>query len=109
VGRADEMVESGRLTEQEAERLRGADGPGDFDDVVRDVRVRHARASLEAAVLDGRLTPKEADRFLERLRNAEDPRSVRAVLRQLRQGDLSPAPGPGLARRGDDAPEDSGA
>jgi hypothetical protein len=103
------MVESGRLTEVEAQRLRGADGPGGFDDVVRDVRVRHARASLEAAVRDGRLTPKEADRFLERLRNGEDPRSLRAVLRQLRQGDLSPARAPGSARRGDDAPEDSGA
>ncbi|MEX0629666.1 MAG: hypothetical protein WEE67_04405 [Chloroflexota bacterium] len=75
--RLDRMVESGRLTEQEAERLHAAGDPGEFDAVVRDIRVRHAESRLAAAVADGRMSQEEADRFLERLRRGEHPRPPR--------------------------------
>jgi hypothetical protein len=84
VGRLDKMVESGRLTEEEAERLRGAAQATEFDDVVRDIRVRHAMTRLDAAVVAGSVTQVEVDGFLERLRNGEHPRSLRGHLRKLR-------------------------
>ena len=84
VGRLDQMVDSGRLTYDEAKRLRAAGEPGEFDDVVRDIRVRHAAASLGAAVAGGSLTQDEADGFLERLRSGDHSRSLRAGLVELR-------------------------
>jgi polyhydroxyalkanoate synthesis regulator phasin len=82
--RVDHMVKSGRLTGQEAERLRAAAEPDEFDDVVRDIRVRHAGTSLDAAVEEGSMTEQEADAFLQRVESGEDPRSLRAQLRRLR-------------------------
>ncbi|MBA2756252.1 MAG: hypothetical protein H0U37_02265 [Chloroflexi bacterium] len=93
VGRLDQMVDSGRLTDDEAERLRAAGEPGEFDDVLRDIRVRHAAANLGAAVTGGSLTQEEADGFLERLRIGDHSRSLRARLRDLRPGGSARAPG----------------
>ena len=45
VASLDRMVVSGRLTKEEADRLRGADKPGRFDSAIRGIRVRHARAN----------------------------------------------------------------
>lgn len=84
VERLDQMVESGRVTAQEAEGLRTARGAAEFDDVVRGIRLRHATAKLETAVDDGSMSQEEADGFLERLRNGEHPRGLRAHLGQLR-------------------------
>ncbi len=92
VGRLDQMVDSGRLTYEEAERLRAAGEQGEFDDVVRDIRVRHASTSFEAGVRNGSLTQGEADGFLERLRNGEHSRSLRAGLRDLRSRVRSGSP-----------------
>ncbi len=69
------MVEAGRLTEEEAERLRGAANARVFDDAVLEIRVRHARARLDEAVGDGRLTQNEADALLERVEHGEHPRT----------------------------------
>lgn len=80
----DKMVESGRLTEQEAARLRAAPGPDEFENVLRDVRVRHAGTRLASAVGDGGMSQDEADGFLVRLKNGEHPRSLRAHLGKLR-------------------------
>ncbi len=87
------MVDSGRLTDDEAERLRAAGEPGEFDDVLRDIRVRHAAANLGAAVTGGSLTQEEADGFLERLRIGDHSRSLRARLRDLRPGGSARSPG----------------
>ncbi len=86
VERLDHMVESGRVTEDEARCLRAAAGPDEFDVVVRSIRLRHAGARLDAAVGQGSLTRKEADGFLERLSNGEHPRSLRAHLAKFRRG-----------------------
>lgn len=86
VERAEQMVKSGRLTDEEAERLRSAGEPEEFDDAIRSIRVRHAGARLAPAVNDGRVTPAEADSFLDRLRNGEHSSALRAQLRKLRPG-----------------------
>jgi len=82
--RLDHMVESGRVTEGEAARLRAATGPGEIERAVGAIRLRHAGARLDAAVADGDMSREEADGFLERLRNGEHPRGLRSHLAQLR-------------------------
>jgi hypothetical protein len=84
LGSLDRMVGSGRLTETEAERLRAAAEPNEFNKAVRDIRIRHAAMKLDAAVADGSLARAEADRLLDRLRQGEHGRSLRAYLRTLR-------------------------
>jgi hypothetical protein len=45
----DRMVASGRVTETEAQRLRAAAEPTEFNKAVRDIRIRHAGLKLDAA------------------------------------------------------------
>jgi hypothetical protein len=84
LARLDLMVESGRLTENEALRLRAATEPGEFGHAVRDIRVRHAAMKLGAAVAEGSLSRGEAGSLLDRLRRGEHGRFLRAHLRTLR-------------------------
>lgn len=84
LGRLDHMVQSGRLTEDEALRLRAATEPGEFRYAVRDIRVRHAAMKLDAAVADGTLSRAEADGLVDRLRRGDHGRFLRAHLRTLR-------------------------
>ncbi|MDQ3343655.1 MAG: hypothetical protein M3524_08790 [Actinomycetota bacterium] len=77
------MVQAGRFTMEEAERLRAAANSSDFDDVVGDIRRRHIQATVDAAVEDGGLTQEEADAMLERVENGEDPRLLRDLRRSL--------------------------
>jgi hypothetical protein len=86
VNRLDQLVASGRITEGEAARLRVTMDSGEFDDVVRAIRVRHARTELGGAVAEGRVSEQEADELFERLRNGEHPRSLRSRLHGLRAG-----------------------
>ena len=85
--RLDKMLETGRVRVEEAERLRSAADTEDFDEAVREIRLRHATERLDEALDDGRITPEEAATILERLRNGEDPR----FLRGLRRGPRSRA------------------
>jgi hypothetical protein len=57
-----------------------------------------ARARLDAAVDDGRLTQEEADVVLERLENGELPRFLRDHRRGFRRGGYFPGRGPGFGR-----------
>jgi hypothetical protein len=82
VKRLDKLVEAGRVTPEEAARLRAATDSTEFDDAVLDVRLRHARVIVDEAVADGRVSQAEADVLRERLRNREDP----SFLRGLRRG-----------------------
>src|SRR6266498_1736095 len=79
--RLETLVEAGRVTDEEAERLRVAAASGELDEGVRQIRLGHARATIGAAVEDGRLTQDEADASLERLHNGEDPRFLRGLRR----------------------------
>ena len=92
--RLDRMVESGRVTDRDAQRLRAAATPGEFDETVQDIRLRHAGTRLTSAVADGAMPQEEADDLLERLRRGEHSWSLRARLRSLRSADRSSRSGP---------------
>ncbi len=83
VERLEPMVESGRVTETEAARIRAAVEPKEFDDAVIDVRTRHARESLGAAVQGGQMTREDADAYLERIKKGERPKGLRSHVRKL--------------------------
>jgi hypothetical protein len=91
----DKLLASGQLTDEEAARLRAALAHGGRDEVVREIRVRHAEAALAGAVQDGRMTQHEADGYLDRLRAGEHSRSLRAHLRGFRRPRGPRATGPG--------------
>ena len=101
MGQLDRMVASGRVTGQEARRLREARGPRQFDQAVRQISARHAGTRLDAAVADGSLSPEEAEGFVDRLLNGEHSHSLRAHLGKLRPGVRSAqASGSARARQG---------
>ena len=62
----DTMVESGRITEDEAARLRTAQGTPEMDLVMGGIRARHASPHIESAVRAGDMTEEEADHQLDR-------------------------------------------
>jgi polyhydroxyalkanoate synthesis regulator phasin len=76
----DKMVAAGRLTDDEAARLRAAEGSGAFDAVVAEIRLRHARAHMDAAVADGEMTRQEADGYATLIGHGEHPQGLRARL-----------------------------
>lgn len=95
------MVASGRVTEPEAARLRGARDPAEFGAVLRDIRVRHAEASFEDAEGNGRVGRGEADAVLERMRRGEHSRSLRGHLPSGLFGGRRDSPGSGSAQARD--------
>ncbi len=83
LGRLDAMVRSGRVTSDEAARLRAAADAAEFDTTITDIRVRHATRRLDSAVDDGALSRQEDNAFIERLRRGEHSAALRAHLRDL--------------------------
>jgi hypothetical protein len=86
----DTMVASGRITEEEAEALRAAEGTSDFDAAVGAIRARHAGNQMEGAIASGDMSRAEADAYLERLRQGEHPEGLRAKLRTHRSRSRQP-------------------
>ena len=86
IGQIDKMVTSGRITEDEAVRLRAAEGTPEFDAAVGEIRARHAGAHIDGAVRAGEMSQQEADGYLERLRSGEHPKGLRARLAKYRPG-----------------------
>ncbi|HVA05548.1 MAG TPA: hypothetical protein VNG12_02290 [Acidimicrobiales bacterium] len=84
IEQVDEMVESGRITEEEATQLRAAEGTPEFDAAVGAIRARHAGARMESAIAEGEISQEEADGYLERLRSGEHPKGLRARLAKHR-------------------------
>jgi polyhydroxyalkanoate synthesis regulator phasin len=80
----DKMVSSGRMTAEEAARLRATAGTSEFEAAMGEVRARHASAHLDSAVSAGQMTQEEADDQLQRLRAGEHPKGLRARLRMHR-------------------------
>ncbi|HVB26892.1 MAG TPA: hypothetical protein VNE21_03145 [Mycobacteriales bacterium] len=107
VAKLDHLVESGRVSATEAERLRAADEPGTFAAALREIRVRHAGMTLTAAVAGGTMTRAEADSYLERLRDGEHSRSLRAQLRRLLPGTTHREAGPIVGQLDDFGRHDS--
>jgi hypothetical protein len=81
--RLEHMVESGQVTAEEAGRLRTADTDAEFEAATVAIRTRHAGASMRAAVEAGQMTQAEADANLERIRNGEHPRGLRAHVARI--------------------------
>jgi hypothetical protein len=82
IERLDKMVKAGRVTEDEADRLRAAARGGDLDEAVREIQLKHARARVDAAVENGRLSQGEADSLVQRITNGESPRLLRGLRRR---------------------------
>lgn len=81
--RLDRLVSSGRLTAEEADRLRvGADGEVD-EEVLVGIRARHAAAKLDAGVAAGEIDREEADAIRVRLLSGEHSAELRARLNRL--------------------------
>jgi polyhydroxyalkanoate synthesis regulator phasin len=78
------MVESGRITEEEAARLRATEGMAEFDAAVGVIRARHAGIHMESATASGEMSQEESEGYLERLRNGEHPKGLRARLAKHR-------------------------
>jgi polyhydroxyalkanoate synthesis regulator phasin len=81
IERLDAMVESGRITPEEATRLRASGGTEEFDRVVAEIRARHATAHAETSVGDGRMSQEEADGLLARVRQGEHSAELRKQIR----------------------------
>lgn len=77
----DTMVAKGRITPDEAEQLRAAQGTPGFNDVLARIRARHARAHTDPAVGTGRLSQEEADGLLERVLAGEHSTELRKEIR----------------------------
>jgi polyhydroxyalkanoate synthesis regulator phasin len=76
----DKMVQTGQMTADEAQSIRNAEGTPEFEEALLDVRLRHAATRLDGAVADGEMTREEADGQLQRLRDGEHPKGLRARL-----------------------------
>jgi hypothetical protein len=83
VARLDRMVQSGRMTEPEANRLRAASDAETFNSAVRDIRLRHARNEIDHGVEAGSLTRAEADALLGRIAQGDHDRSLRSQIGRL--------------------------
>jgi polyhydroxyalkanoate synthesis regulator phasin len=81
----DKMMKSGRITDEEATRLRATEGSAEFDQTVGEIRARHAGAHMEESVAAGQMSQEEADCYLERLRGGEHPKGLRSHLGQLKR------------------------
>jgi hypothetical protein len=81
----DRMVSTGRVTVEEAERLRGAGDVATFDAALTEIRARHAGPELDAAVADGQLTQPEADELLDRLGRGDHSSGLHQRVRSWRK------------------------
>jgi polyhydroxyalkanoate synthesis regulator phasin len=79
--RLDAMVESGRITPEEATRLRATEGTEEFDDAVAAIRARHAGEHAATSVRDGRISQDEADGLVARVRHGEHSPELRKQIK----------------------------
>lgn len=84
VSQADKLVASGRLTPEEADRLRAAPDHSSALQVVRDIRARHTSERLDAAVAEGATSKEEADTIREQIRGGEHSRALHSNLARFR-------------------------
>jgi polyhydroxyalkanoate synthesis regulator phasin len=75
------MVETGRISDAEAQRLRSTRGTAEFAAVLNEVRARHAAAHLDRAVEEGRMGAEQAADFLDRVRAGDHSRRLRCEIR----------------------------
>jgi hypothetical protein len=81
VEQLDRMVAAGRITAEEANRLRATAGTPAFDAVMATIRARHAHAHTETAVAAGTMTPEAAAAALEQVRRGDHSADLRRRIR----------------------------
>jgi hypothetical protein len=81
IERLDTMVASGRLTAEEAARLRATAGTPEFDEALAAIRARHAQVHTDAAVAAGTMSPADAASALARVRDGEHSGDLRRHIR----------------------------
>lgn len=74
------MVAAGRVTTEEAQRVRDAQTDDERAAAIRTIQVRHARERLATAVAAGELTAAEADAACQSLDGGGDLHEVRQLL-----------------------------
>ncbi len=86
VEQLDNMVAAGRVTPEEAARVRATAGTPDFNAALGAIRARHARVHTDDGVAAGRLSREEADAALHRVRDGEHSAELRAHIRGTDRG-----------------------
>jgi|SRR5215204_701220 len=84
--RLDRMLARGRITPEEANRVRDAKDQAEQHAALTAIRTRHARDRVAAAMAEGRIQADEADEVLQRLAEGEDPKAVRRLLHGMTAG-----------------------
>jgi len=79
-GRLDRMLALGRITPEEAARVRSASSAEERSGALAAIRLRHAGERLAVGVEEGRLTGEEAHDALEQLAHGGDATDVRQLL-----------------------------
>lgn len=82
IDQLEKMVASGRITPDEADRLRAATGTAEFDFVMGAIRARHAQAHTRAAVADGKMSQEAAHALLDSVRDGEHSAALRAQIKE---------------------------
>jgi polyhydroxyalkanoate synthesis regulator phasin len=77
----DRLVETGRINDAEAQRLRATRGTAEFALALNEVRARHAGVYVDRAVSEGRMSADEARRYLDRVRAGDHSRQLRSEIR----------------------------
>lgn len=77
------MQAAGRITSDEADRVGSAIDDTERRAAVMAIQMRHARARVDGAVAERRLTRSEADDVLRRLALGDDPKVVHRRLHDL--------------------------
>jgi len=73
----DTMVASGRITAEEATRLRATAGTPEFDEAMAAIRARHAQVHTDAAVAAGTMSPEDAAASLAQVRDGDHSSELR--------------------------------
>ncbi len=81
IERLDAMVASGRMTAEEAARLRATRGTEEFEVALAGIRARHAQVHTDEATAADRMGPDEADALLGRVRAGEHSKDLRAQIK----------------------------
>jgi hypothetical protein len=77
--RLSRLVAAGRITADDADRVRAAADAGDAEPEMRRVRLAHARALVDAAVMAGRLSPDDGAAVMSRFEANGDPRPLHTL------------------------------
>lgn len=75
------MVETGRISDAEAQRLRATRGTAEFATALNEVRARHAATHLDRAAEEGRIGREQGADFLDRVRAGDHSRRLRSDIR----------------------------